>query len=374
MTFNKKSTNHHLETFSTCVSRVEHRGKARAWAWEPAEELDPLWLLRAVRLGFPRASNPDANVQTGMWAVQNKAHKTTVQRTGWGQAKEATKECEPTGLPRAVAGWNPATRSARRRSQRGRGLCCRHIGSDTTSSQPSSPFFKRIAGEKAGGWALRGRAELPRRPGRASISQTRIGRAFGSLPRLRRHPRRTAAARRRAGSPASAGEVQSPPPRACPGGARRQAGEKRRLAERRPPEWAGEGDTEWSLPGARTWGPRCEQHSAHVAALRWRTRDRNGSGGIRWRVPLAPPAQGTGEGGKTVPCCARAKHACSEPTLVGLSVPHGLRAPGSRGQRGPEQAHWGRPAPPARVPSPRAAGVQQAQGDRGDNHGLPSAA
>lgn len=48
---------------------------SRAWAWEPAEELDPLWLLRAVRLGFPRASNPDANVQTGMWAVQNKAHK-----------------------------------------------------------------------------------------------------------------------------------------------------------------------------------------------------------------------------------------------------------------------------------------------------------
>lgn len=27
MTFNKKSTNHHLETFSTCVSRVEHRGR-----------------------------------------------------------------------------------------------------------------------------------------------------------------------------------------------------------------------------------------------------------------------------------------------------------------------------------------------------------
>lgn len=27
MTFNKKSTNHHLETFSTCVSQVEHRGR-----------------------------------------------------------------------------------------------------------------------------------------------------------------------------------------------------------------------------------------------------------------------------------------------------------------------------------------------------------
>lgn len=78
--------------------------------------------------------------------------------------------------------------------------------------------------ERTGGWALRGRGQLPCRPGRPSISQTRIGRAFGSLPRLRRNPLRTAAARRPAGSPASAGEGAVTATPSLPRGSRARGG------------------------------------------------------------------------------------------------------------------------------------------------------